>query len=66
MGRPCIDMTGKKIYFLTVLEKAPSQKTGGARWLCQCDCGNQKIIRGGDLRSGRVFSCGCYNKQINK
>ena len=28
-------------------------------WICQCDCGAVKNILGGNLRSGRVVSCGC-------
>ena len=67
MGRPAIDMTGKQIYMLTVLNRDNSKPLGqGAWWLCQCECGNIKSIRGGDLRTGRVRSCGCYNKQINR
>lgn len=33
-------------------------------WLCRCDCGTTKSIRGGDLRSGRISSCGCRNKEV--
>lgn len=28
-------------------------------WKCQCDCGNIKIVRTGDLINGHVKSCGC-------
>lgn len=28
-------------------------------WLCQCDCGKQKIALGYDLTHGRTVSCGC-------
>jgi hypothetical protein len=31
----------------------------GARWLCECECGNQTIVLGIDLRSGNTSSCGC-------
>ena len=48
---------------LTVLEKAENQH-GRTAWLCQCDCGNQKIITTHSLRSGNTKSCGCLHKEI--
>lgn len=29
------------------------------RWLCVCDCGNEKVVRVDHLRSGATSSCGC-------
>ena len=60
-----INEIGNKYGKLTVLEKAlrPEGRPAGAYWLCQCECGNQKVIRGADLRAGSVNSCGClYGK----
>jgi len=31
-------------------------------WLCKCECGNEKIIRGADLKRGMTRSCGCLYK----
>lgn len=28
---------------------------------CKCDCGKEKVVHLGDLKSGRIQSCGCYN-----
>lgn len=36
------------------------------RWICQCDCGNTKIVTGADLRQGDVKSCGCLKKDKRK
>ena len=63
MSNQLIDMIGKKCGRLTVIARAENSKDGRARWLCQCDCGNQKIVLGKDLRNGSVQSCGCYNKE---
>ena len=60
-----INEIGNKYGKLTVLEKVPRPegRPAGAYWLCQCECGNQKVIRGADLRAGSVNSCGClYGK----
>lgn len=55
-----VDMMGKRIGYLTVIKEAESQN-GLARWLCKCDCGNEKIIAGAHLREGRISSCGCMH-----
>jgi len=35
-------------------------------WRCRCDCGEEKIIRGGALTSGNTNSCGCLSKENRK
>ncbi len=39
------------------------QGIGSLKWLCQCECGIQKIIRASSLRQGYSSSCGCYRKE---
>jgi hypothetical protein len=53
-----IDMTGKKIGRVTVIKQQGTIR-GKISWLCQCDCGNQKVISGTLLRRGESVSCGC-------
>lgn len=62
MGNP-IDLTGKRFNRLVVLERASNDKDGRTRWLCRCDCGNERIISGKCLRNGHTQSCGCLNKE---
>lgn len=53
---------GDKFSLLTIIKEVPkpeNRKTKGKYYLCQCDCGNQKIIDKKGLVSGRVQSCGC-------
>ena len=54
-----IDMVGQRIGKLTVLARAENSKGGSARWLCKCDCGNEKIVRGNNLRSNSNERCKC-------
>lgn len=56
-----LNLIGEKYGLLTVLKEA--EKTTTRRWLCRCECGNEKVIRQSDLRSGKTISCGCYGKQ---
>jgi hypothetical protein len=32
-------------------------------WFTKCACGNTKLVRGGDLSSGKTKSCGCLKSQ---
>lgn len=60
------DLTGKRFGKLVVLECIPEvyqltgrRKNRASHWLCQCDCGNQKVVSSGELRSGATQTCGC-------
>lgn len=48
------DLTGQRFGKLTVLERADDYISPSGhkmtRWLCKCDCGNQKIINSGSLK----------------
>lgn len=58
------DLTGRRIGRLTVIEETDERRSGSVVWLCKCDCGNYKRISANSLKSGRVLSCGCYNKEV--
>lgn len=63
MGK-LIDLTGQRFGRLVVLEKDLSKKSRVAYWMCQCDCGNIKSIRGSSLRQeDGTRSCGCLGKE---
>lgn len=54
---------GNTYGYLTVIGRAENDKSGRARWLCQCKCGNQTVVLGKSLRNGNTKSCGCYQKE---
>lgn len=54
-----IDLTGQRFGKLTVVRRAENTKTGQAQWLCRCDCGNEIVVRRGNLQSGNTETCGC-------
>lgn len=33
-------------------------------WYCDCDCGNETLVRTCHLLNGRTKSCGCLNKEM--
>lgn len=64
MGKPLIDMTGRKIGRLTVKCRAEHKgKRTGAFWKCECECGNEVVVYGSELRKGETKSCGCLHKE---
>ena len=66
----CADLIGQKFGKLRVIERAENYVTPKgnvySQWLCDCECGNTKIIKRGDLVQGKVVSCGCYNSYCHK
>lgn len=60
-----IDLTGKRFGKLTVIKFAENDKYSRPKWLCKCDCGNEKLIAGSNLRGGYTKSCGCYTYEMN-
>lgn len=55
------DLTGQRFGRLTV-EPVWEIRKGHAYWLCRCDCGGVKIVRGSHLKQGNVSSCGCKDR----
>ena len=61
-----INIVGQRFGRLVVTEYKGNDSRSCARWLCQCDCGNQKEISANSLRQGLTKSCGCLNNEILK
>ena len=63
-----LNLVGQKFGRLTVLEKVADKidlKSGKhkSQFLCQCDCGNQKVVLGSALTQGTIRSCGCLHRE---
>ncbi|WP_082620317.1 AP2 domain-containing protein [Secundilactobacillus collinoides] len=66
MSQRMIDMSGHRIGRLVVIKRAGKLSNGNITWFCQCDCGNQCVVDGHLLRTGRTLSCGCIRKQRSR
>ena len=60
------DLTGKKFGRLTVLGLSEKKSGRKSYWVCECDCGNKKLVRSDSLKRGQVQSCVCLKKEQNK
>lgn len=57
------DLVGSRFGRLTVRERSGSDARRNPRWLCECECGKRKVVRGDHLLSGRTASCGCLGNE---
>ena len=58
-----IDISGMRFGRLTVLCRAGTAKGWQPTWLCRCDCGQEVVVLGVNLRFDRTKSCGCFQQQ---
>lgn len=57
-----MDLTGQRFGKLFVLRRDPGRK---GYWICECDCGNRKSIRGTSLvMKNGTRSCGCDQRKV--
>jgi hypothetical protein len=56
------DLTDQIFGRLTIIRYSYNIKSN-SYWLCQCTCGNQKIVQSSNLISGGCKSCGCLQKE---
>jgi hypothetical protein len=64
-GAAIIPMEGRKFGRLLVIQMSDRRrKNRDALWVCRCDCGEERHVGGGDLRSGATTSCGCRHAEI--
>lgn len=62
-----IDRTDRKYGRLTVIGLSGHKANNGRKlWRCKCECGSICEVRGSDLTTGRVVSCGCFRKESVK
>ncbi len=57
------DLTGQRFGRWKVISESGRTPQGKTQWLCQCDCGNQGVVRRSNLTSNRGSkSCGCLRQ----
>ena len=60
---------GDKINRLKIIDNAPDYISPKGQhqkqFLCECDCGNKKIINASLLKREKIKSCGCLNSELS-
>jgi hypothetical protein len=57
-------LTGKSYGLWTVIKELGRTPNQQVKWLCECECGTQRIVNGLDLVSGKSKGCGCTRKHL--
>lgn len=63
LGNAAKDLTGKRFGHLTIIGPSCARKQGQIVWRYRCDCGNEGVRVGGNLKRRSVQSCGCRTPQ---
>lgn len=60
-------MIGERFGRLTVLAEGPRAESTRKqrRWICRCDCGNERLVYVESLRRGLSKSCGCLSRETS-
>lgn len=65
IGRPPVSLLGRVFGRLTVISIKGRNNQNRATWLCLCVCGNECVVRGDTLTTGRSQSCGCLQQETS-
>lgn len=64
------DMTGIKVNKLTFKKYVRGRRRNNngthSYWLCECECGNTKVVRADSVIDGSIMSCGCLKRRRGK
>lgn len=60
------DHSGRRFGMLVAIKPVENMPNRGARWLCACDCGSEKIVPADTLVKGKSKSCGCSSEAFRQ
>lgn len=58
------DITGQRFGRWTVIGEDRSPRLRKVKWLCRCDCGNERAVYADNLQMGYSRSCGCLKNEV--
>lgn len=62
MTRRLTDLIGQK-YGRWTVQHYIGPAPGTQMWLCKCDCGQERAVSAGNMKSGASKSCGCWQQE---
>lgn len=58
------DLVGERFGRWVVTSRVPNPHGRAVKYLCKCDCGNEKVVFASNLTRGLSTSCGCLHKEV--
>lgn len=65
-GKLAKSLTGLTIGYYRVIKEMPRRIYEERRYLCRCQCGNEKVVLRRSLVTGNTKSCGCLRDSQNR
>lgn len=62
-NRDGLELAGQKYGRWLVIEKGDLDSRGNVLWLCRCECGTERFVRGSEIYLGNSTSCGCTRRR---
>lgn len=62
LRKDVVDLKGRRFGRYVVL-RLEGRRPNGLWWVCRCDCGTERAVRGSILKSGQAQSCGCLHRE---
>jgi hypothetical protein len=59
-----IELKYNRLTLVEELEPKKYKTQTKRQFLCECECGNKKVVFLQHLKSGKIKSCGCYNVEV--
>ena len=60
-----IELKYNRLTLVEELEPKRYKTQTKRQFLCECECGNKKVVFLQHLKSGNIKSCGCYNSEVS-
>lgn len=57
-------IAGERNHRLVAVQFVDRDKHSNSTWLFRCDCGQEITAVAGNVRAGRIKSCGCLNQEL--
>lgn len=66
MGRKPKNLKGMVVNNIEIVERRGVSNDKKIKWLCRCHCGNEWVVIGQSITSGKTLSCGCLKSKERK
>lgn len=56
-------LAGQRFGRWTLLAPTSPSRNNQKQWICRCECGSEKAVLEGNMKTGKTVSCGCFRTE---